>query len=178
MKNIIIVSLISLFTFGILSSCNKNKTYAQNLDDEKKRIERFINENDIKVLREYPKDRAFAEKEFFFDNTSGIYYNVIDSGNGRRIKVGDDIYIRFNGLKYIYNKDTLIYSNINQLQPEILVYGNSSTYSSVAWVAPLKNIGDRGRVKMIVPFKMGMSSDIQTYKTAYYELIDYRFELN
>ena len=177
MKNIIIVSLISLIAIGAFSSCNKSKTYAQNLDEEKKRIERFINENDIKVLREYPKDSVFKEKEFFFDTSSGVYYNVIDSGNGRRIKVGDEIFVRFNGLKYIANKDTLKYSNINSLQPEILVYGNTSTYTSVAWVAPLKNMGDRGRVKMIVPFKMGMASDIQTYKTAYYEMIDYRFEL-
>jgi len=176
MKRIIIALLICIITIGVFSSCNKDKTYAQNLNQEKKRIERFINENDIKVLREYPKDSVFKDNEFYFDTSSGIYYNVIDSGNGRRIKGGEEFYVRFKGLKYIDSKDTLIYSNISSLQPEVLVYGNSNTYLSVAWVAPLKNMGDRGKVKMIVPFKMGLSQDIQLYKTAYYEEINYRFE--
>ena len=181
MKKITIALLISIIAIGVFSSCNKNKSYAQHLNEEKKSIERFINRNDIKVLREYPKDSVFKENEFYFDTSSGIYYNVTDSGNGRRIKGGEEFYVRFSGLKYIYlsnasTNDTLIYSNTGSLQPEVLVYGNSSTYSTVAWVAPLKNMGDRGKVKMIVPFKMGMSHDIQLYKTAYYEEVFYRFE--
>jgi hypothetical protein len=37
-------------------------------------------------------------------------------------------------------------------------------------------VGNRARVKMIVPFNMGLASDQQSYKTAYFEEIDYRFE--
>ena len=181
MKKITIALLISIIAIGVFSSCNKNKSYAQHLNEEKKSIERFINQNDLIILREYPKDSVFKNNEFYFDTSSGIYYNVIDSGNGRRIKGGEEFYIRFKGLKYIYlNKaatnDTLTYSNTGALQPEVLVYGNSSTYSSVSWVAPLKNVGDRAKVKMIVPFKMGMPNDIQLYKTAYYEVLNYQFE--
>ncbi len=176
MKNIIIVTLISFVAIAMLSSCNKSKTYAQHLAEEKKNIERFIDDNSITVLREYPKDSIFGKNEFYFDTTTGIYYNVIKSGNGRRIKVGEEFYIRFKGLKYISSTDTMKYSNINNLQPEVLIYGNSATYTSASWVVPLKNIGDRGQVKMIVPFKMGMTSDQQSYNTGYYEMIDYRFE--
>jgi len=176
MKNIIIASLISIVAIGVFSSCNKSKTYAQRLDAEKKIIERFIDDNNLMILKEYPKDSVFQENEFYFDTSSGIYYNVIDSGNGRRIQGGEEFYIRFKGLKYLASTDTSTYSNINNLQPEILVYGNSSTYSSTAWVAPLKNVGDRSQVKMIVPFNMGLPSDQQTYKTGYYEMVDYRFE--
>ncbi len=176
MKKIIIASLISIVAIGMISSCNKSKTYAQRLNEEKKVIERFINDNDIKVLSEYPKDSVFKSNEFYFDDSSGIYYNVIDSGNGRRIKGGEEFYIRFKGLKYLAHSDTSTYSNTNSLQPEILVYGNTSTYASTAWVAPLRVVGNRAKVKMIVPFNMGFSSDQQGYKTAYYEEIDYRFE--
>ena len=176
MKKILIASLISVVAIAMFSSCNKSKTYAQRLNDEKKIIERFIDNNDLTILTEYPKDSVFNEKEFFFDSSSGIYYNVIDSGNGRRILGGEEFYIRFKGLKYLSNNDTSTYSNTNSLQPEVLVYGNTSTYGSVAWVAPLKNVGNRAKVKMIVPFNMGISMDKQTYKTAYYEEIDYRFE--
>lgn len=176
MKKLIIAIFISVFAIGVFSSCNKTKSYAQQLNEEKKNIERFINQNDLIILREYPKDSVFKDNEFYFDTSSGIYYNVIDPGTKRRIKGGEEFYIRFKGLKYLFSKDTVVYSNTGALQPEELVYGNSSTYSSVAWVAPLKNMGDRGKVKMIVPFKMGFSQDIQLYKTAYYEEVFYRFE--
>ncbi len=145
MKKIIIVSLISVIAIAMFSSCNKNKTYAQRLNDEKKTIERFIDQNNITLLTEYPKDSVFKEKEFFFDTSSGFYYNVIDSGNGRRILGGEEFYIRFKGLRYISSDDTTTFSNIYSLQPEILVYGNSSTYPTVAWVAPLKNVGTEQR---------------------------------
>lgn len=174
-KNIIII-LLSIVAIGVLSSCNKNRTYAQRLGDERKAIELFIDKNDLKILKEYPKDSVFKANEFFFDTTSGIYYNVIDSGNGRRIMQGEEIYIRFKGLKYISSSDTATYSNIHSTQPEILVYGNTSTYSSAGWVAPLKNVGDRAKVKLIIPFNLGLSSDNQAYKTAYYEELSYRFE--
>ena len=176
MRKIIIVVLISVVAIGAFTSCNKNRTYAQRLGDEKKAIERFIDVENIKILKEYPKDSVFSEKEFYFDTKSGIYYHVSDSGNGRRIKGGEEFYIRFKGLKYLSSNDTSTYSNIQAFQPEILVYGNASTYSSTGWIAPLKNVGDRAKVKLIVPFNMGLQPDQQGYKTAYYEELNYRFE--
>lgn len=185
MRKIIISVFITIITVGVFSSCNKSKTYAQHLSDERKAIELFIEKNDIKVLREYPKDSVFKDNEFYFDTQNGIYYNVIDSGNGRRIMQGEEFYIRFKGLTYISSKDTSTYSNINSMQPEVLVYGNSSSYSSAGWVAPLKNVGDRAKVKLIIPFNMGFPNDQinlglskgqEAYKTAYYEELNYRFE--
>ena len=175
-KNIIII-LLSIAAISFFASCNKNRTYAQRLGDEKKAIELFIDQNDINVLKEYPKDSVFKANDFYFDTTTGVYYNVVDSGNGRRIMQGDQFYIRFKGLKYISSSDTSTYSNIpSPSQPEILTYGNQDTYSSAGWVAPLKNVGHLGKVKLIIPFNMGFSSDQQAYKTAYYEELSYRFE--
>ena len=176
MRKSIIIILLGIIAIGVITSCNKNRTYAQRLSDERKAIELFIDKNDIKILENYPKDSVFKANEFFFDTSSGIYYNVIDSGNGRRIMQGEEFYIRFKGLKYLSSSDTATYSNIQSPQPEILVYGNAATYSSVGWVAPLKNVGDRAKVKLIVPFKMGLSNDNQAYKTAYYEELRYQFE--
>lgn len=176
MKKIIIAVFLSIVATGMFFSCNSDKTYAQYLGDERKAIERFIDDNGIEVLREYPKDSVFQTNEFYLDASSGVYYNVIDSGNGRRIKTGEEFYIRFKGLTYIASTDTFTYSNIKSLQPEVVVYGNTSSYSSVAWVTPLKNVGDRARVKLIVPFSKGLANDRQTYKTAYYEELNYRFE--
>ena len=185
MKKNIIIIVLSIVTIGVLSSCNKDRTYAQSLSDERKAIELFIDKNDLKILKEYPKDSVFKPNEFYFDTKNGIYYNVIDSGNGRRIMQGEEFYIRFKGLKYIASVDTSTYSNFASPQPEILTYGNASTYSSIGWVAPLKNIGDRAKVKLIIPFNMGlpqdqitmgMSKGKEAYRTAYYEELNYRFE--
>lgn len=177
MKKIIIASIITIVAVGILSSCNKSKTYAQRLNDEKKLIERFIDKKDLKILNEYPEDSVFQSNEFYFDDSSGIYYNVIDPGNSRRLKTGEEFYIRFEGLRYLSDHDSVAsMSNKHSLEPEVLVYGNTSTYITTAWVAPLRNIGDRAKVKMIVPFNMGLPADNQSYRTAYYEEVDYRFE--
>lgn len=174
-KNIIVI-ILSIVAIYFFASCNKNRTYAQRLGDERKAIELFIDKNDIKVLKEYPKDSVFKENEFYFDTSAGVYYNVIDSGNGRRILQGEEFYVRFKGLKYLSSSDSSTYSNIHLMQPEILVYGNPNTYSAAGWVAPLKNVGDRGKVKLIVPFNLGLASDKQTYKTAYIDELNYRFE--
>lgn len=185
MKKNIIIIVIGIVAIGAFSSCNKDRTYAQHLNSERKAIELFIDKNDIKVLKEYPKDSVFKANEFYYDSKNGVYYNVIDSGNGRRIMKGEEFYIRFDGLKYISSIDTSTYSNIASPQPEILVYGNESTYSSVGWITPLRNVGDRAVVKLIIPFNMGLPIDQinmnpskgqEAYKTAYYEELEYRFE--
>ncbi|NLZ95131.1 MAG: DUF4827 domain-containing protein, partial [Bacteroidales bacterium] len=88
---------------------------------------------------------------------------------------GDNVNIRFKGLEYLCNSDTTVYSNINNKDPEVLTYGNSSTYQSSAWTVPMKNVGYSGKVKIIVPFNMGLPNDQQYYKTAYYKEIEYKY---
>ena len=149
---------------------------ADKLEKEKLIIKQFIEDNNLIILDKYPEDNVFKSNEFFFDSTSGLYFNVIDPGNSRKIKKGEEFYIRFKGLKYISSKDTATYSNMYSAQPEILVYGNIATYPSVGWVIPLNKVGDRARVKMIVPFNLGLPNDQPWYKTAYYEELRYLFE--
>lgn len=151
-------------------------TMADILENEKLIINQFFEKNNLIILDKYPENNVFKSNEFFFDASSGIYYNVIDAGDSRRIMQGEELYIRFKGLRYISSNDTTAYSNMSSLQPEILVYGNPSTYTSAGWVVPLKNVGDRAKIKLIVPFKMGLPQDQQEYKTAYYEELFYRFE--
>ena len=80
-------------------------------------IERFVESNNLKILKEYPQDSIFKSNEFYFDTSSGVYYNVIDAGSSRRIKIGEELYIRFKGLTYISEEDTTTYSNINSCNP-------------------------------------------------------------
>lgn len=167
------------FIFAALSmqiACNKTKTYTDYLKDENKAIDKFIKAEGIRVLEDFPADKKFGKKEFYLDPASGVYYHIIDSGNGERITPGDEIYIRFTGMKFFMTEDTASYSNINAHTPETLVFGNTSSYTSLGWIIPLQYVGDSASVRMIVPFNAGTSYAKSNYQPAYYEKIFYRFE--
>ena len=160
------------------------KTYIDWLKDEADTFEKFISQNKIVILDEYPSDSTFASNEFYKDSASGVYYNVIEKGTTARAKIGQDIYIRFSGLQYFMTDDTTKYTNQTSPFPETITYRgplSSQTiklYSSVTlgWVTPLPNIGHNGRVKMIVPFNMGSEYNRQQYQPTYYEEVIYRFD--
>lgn len=174
--NKIIYSILLIVAVSILAaSCNKTPTYAQRLDDEKRAIELFMSQKGYVVLDKYPANKVFKANEFFKDPVTGVFYNVIDSG-GSKAFIGGEIYIRFRGLQYFSTTDTSTYSNMNAVLPETLVFGNSSTYLSTAWVVPLLNVGHLGRVKMVVPFNYGLNEDQSAYRPAYYDEIVYRME--
>jgi len=169
-----VIVAIAVFLF-IGNSCDNQKTYAEYLKEESKGIKQFIAENELVVLDEYPEDHVFKPNEFYRDPATGVYYNVIDSG-GRKATFGEEVYIRFKGLTYFLDGDTTQYANILSPDPEILVYGNPTTYSCNAWVVPLGHVGHLGRVKLIVPFNQGLTYDKSYYRTAYYENLQYRIE--
>lgn len=68
-------------------SCDKTKSYTEHLKDERKAIERLIDREGFKVLKNYPSDGVFKENEFV-KLENDVYLNVIDSGNGNRAVLG------------------------------------------------------------------------------------------
>lgn len=175
MRKINFIIILVAFFLCIGNSCDRQKTYAEYLEDEAKAIDRFIAENGFTILDKYPVDNVFEATEFYRDPATGVYYNVIDSG-GRKAAVGEEVYIRFRGLTYFMDGDTTKYSNILSPDPEILVYGNPATYTCYGWVVPLTHVGHLGRVKMIVPFNYGLTYDKTYFRPAYYENLQYRIE--
>lgn len=186
----IIFTLIALLALG--SSCNKRKTYADLLKDEAKAIDKFIAKNKLVILDNFPSNGKFKSNEFYRDAATGVYYNIIDVGdtiNFKKAEVGSEVYVRFSGLKYFSVNDSIEYSNldpINSPWPETLVYRgpvtiiNRSLYSNTTpgWAVPLKYVGHTGKVKMIIPFNMGSSSDQSSYTPTFYEKVQFRFENN
>lgn len=176
----------------VSASCNKTKTYADYLKDESRAINRFISKNNITVLEEFPENGVFTANQFFRDPASGVYYNIISYGDTtNRIKEGEEIYIRFSGLTYFMDNDTLKYNNENPNTspfPQTVVYRGPLTIatksfyedSSPGWIAPIRYVGHAGSVKMLIPSSMGFSYDRNAstgrYQAAYYEKVEYRFE--
>ena len=64
-------------------SCSKTKSYTDMLNDEKKAINRLIDERGLEILSEFPKDSIFKENQYV-KLKSGLYLNIIDKGTDQR----------------------------------------------------------------------------------------------
>lgn len=151
-------------------------------------IEKFIHDNNIEVLDEYPANGVFKENQFVhLDNK--VYMNVVDSGNGTRaVAYKTTVLARFKGNFMV--TDTVSFENFSSWKfPVEFKYTNYSTavdnnaynvFLSEGLNTPLKYVGDRARVKLIVPFQAGStigSYSQQSSGTAiYFDLVTYQFE--
>lgn len=181
-------------------SCNKTKTFEELKSDEKKVIKKILHEKNITVLSEYPSDGVFGENEFVQLST-GIYLNVVDSGNGERAVYGEtDLLLRVSG-EYYYGDTARAFSTFtNAESPFEFKYGYAynvvSTYQysysssyyyffSMGLESILSYVGDSATVKLIVPGYSEISSypagstmqsaDGNTFVPIYYDRVRYVF---
>ena len=106
----ILAMLWIALTFIFTGSCKKVPTYEEMKAAENKLIRKIIAEHDIEVLKEYPSSGVFGENQFV-QLGSGIYFHIVDSGNGKRAVVNNtEILIRASGAYYFtdtaYNFNT------------------------------------------------------------------------
>ncbi len=172
----------------VFGACSKSDTYADKLNEERKNISRFINEHDIVVLSSYPSSGVFKPNEYFKDPLTGVYINVIDSGNGNRASVAKRslVNVRFFGaMKLPASESDTISNYIPGLQPFSLTYGITATYNaanpgsleyfylSPGVAAPLQFVGENAIVSLIVPFSSGSTYQKAAYKAMYYTKLQY-----
>ena len=162
-------AIISCISF----SCNQSKSLQELLQEERKAIDRFITSNDLVILKDYPKDGVFKEKEYF-RTTDGLFFHVVDSGNGTRVQLLNDVSVRFDysqNIKNVVQGDSSFIlpgdysyyygSSYYLYNPFSFVYGVSQTYTSYdtpvcqAWVIPLSYVGENAVLDMIVPSSLG-----------------------
>ena len=199
---------LTLFLLSILAlsfgfqACDNTKTYAEMLEDEKKGIEDFIRQNNIKVISQsdfYAQDSTTKDNEFV-QLASGVYMNIVSKGypdtddyinENDTVKSNDQILVRF--MEYsILDKDTTL-SNLNatEMVDEFLYKVTSSSiagtflqgymmsyYSSTAvpagWLVPLTYVRNGAHVKLIVPSKMGQKTALQYVYPYYYDIQKYQ----
>ncbi|PXV65523.1 uncharacterized protein DUF4827 [Dysgonomonas alginatilytica] len=174
-------------------ACSNTETYADKLKNERKNIARFINEHNIVVLSQYPANGVFEENQFFRDPVTGVYINVIDSGNGNRASVAKRslVTVRFSGAMTVpANELDTNTNNVSGLQPMTFNYGISGTYSSTnqylpdyfflsqGIIAPLRFVGENARVSLIVPFAQGSTYQLAAFQPMYYEMLHYTTIIN
>jgi hypothetical protein len=168
---------------GLLSSsCNKSKSLQERIQEENRAIKRYIDRNDLVILDEYPKDGVFKDKEFF-KTSEGLYFHVVDSGNGRRaVPLVDEVTVRFEYRHDILVSDTAIswWSQSSRVNPFSFIYGLSQSYTvsgssfeCTGWVIPLTYVGERAVVDMIVPSLLGSSNDQGNINPIFYKGLTY-----
>jgi hypothetical protein len=153
------------------------------LKAEKKAIDRLIDEQGFEILKNYPENGVFGEKQFVL-LSSGLYLNVVDSGNGNRAEYGTSILLRASGKTLL---DTVSFNGFDPMStvfswPLEFKYGgyNSNDVSSYFFCEGLMSVlgyvGDSSVVKLIVPFKIGSGDQQTNGYPIYYDKVRYIFE--
>ena len=181
MRTKILGILLITAVSGVFFSCGNNgKNLQELLKEERKAIDRYIVMNDLVILKNYPKDGVFGEKEYF-KTDEGLFFQVVDSGNGKRVKLLDDVCIRYDyyqSVKDVAKGDTVKYT-FSSYEPYSFVYGISQTYTSFyspvceAWVIPLMYVGEDAILNLIIPSSIGCYSDRDNVIPVFYRKLRY-----
>ncbi len=111
MKKLIFLFLSLLTAGSLFQACDDSKTYAEMLEDEKNAVNKFIKDNNIRVisLEEFERDTATASKDAgggydeYVAFSNGVYMQIVDRGG----KEKDE-----NGREFINKADTFADNNI------------------------------------------------------------------
>lgn len=204
MRKLVICFVGMILACIAFNACSDSVTYAEMLEDEKKAINNFIKDHDIKVIsqKEFQDAGCVTDvsRNEFVQTTSGVYMQIIDKGSqnlGDTIRNNDMVLVRF--AEYRLEKDsaeTLVMSNfdVGQIsQVDIFRYQKSGTNASgifssgmmyyvyqsqtvpQGWLIPFNYVRDGARVKLIVPSKMGHETAMSAVKAYYYDI--HKFQL-
>ena len=107
---------LSLFSVLVFSSCNDGVTYAQQLKDEKELIADYIKRENIKVVKEFPKEFPWGDKVYVLTK-SGMYFRLESQGDTTlKVAANDKVISRF------------YQHTLNAISPDTLFNWNTLTY--------------------------------------------------
>ncbi len=177
MRKLLLFTSFLIVTASIFFSCDKTKTPQELMEEEKKSIDRFIAKNGFEILKSYPADSTFKEKQYF-KTPEGVYMNVVNRGNGTKAEYKQEVTVRFrNAVEF--KSDTTKYSNTNSESFLEMFYSQYSYNSSLAcagWDIALQYVSDRAKVRLIIPSSYRESDASGSYSPIYYEELNYRFK--
>ena len=183
MRKTVIFVLSAIVLTSINIACNQNKTTMELIREEKRAIERYLDRRNIKVLRTYPKDSIFGENEYLLTK-DGLYMQVVDSGNGRRVRpLIDRVQVRFESFHYIkayVRGDTASIKLDYTWFPMEFIYGQPGSYAKDpsglpcdGWAIPLLHVGEGAIVNLIIPSRIGNSTDNANFAPVFYRNLKY-----
>lgn len=197
--------ILVILSAVIIASCSKTVTYTDMLKREERAIQQLIDENGFEILKDFPKDWQFKDNQFV-ELPNGVYINIVDSGNGVRATATKTVvYARFTADYIMKDSAVATFKTLSNYgvssgvtDPVEFRYGTLKpvvqTPSSALQVqlelllsegmqTGLQYVGHGGKVKLIVPFKVGSSqkskdkttSDQAAGQPVFFEILQYRF---
>ena len=127
MKKLFYLSVLVYALSFSFQSCNNGKTYAEMKEEEADAINKFILENDIKVISEkefIENDTMTAENEFVLFDKSGVYMNIQYRGDGEILKEG-----RYNISSRFMEISIMDVADFSISAGDTLLYNTNSPYS-------------------------------------------------
>lgn len=117
MKKIVFLLLAAISVAVSISSCSDSETYADQKKRERLAINKYISENNIKVLSEaefnsQEQTTDTAKHEFVYLSNSGCYMQIIRKGCGEKLKDGETATILCRYQEYNLLTDSLQSSNM------------------------------------------------------------------
>lgn len=201
MKRFSIASILvaTLFLGGLClaPSCKDKKqmrSLSKMLRDEKRNIERFINEKQL-TIKEANEDQTEFEEGVYYHFSNNLYMKVLDKGDTKATAGKTHVVVRYKGYLFADKKltsfDNLSYGDyqnteflyVDAYERGALHYrllpsspGNNLNKLMCEGVAfPLTKLGDGAKVSLIVPFLIGPEVAYNSGTTLFYEEIRYQF---
>jgi FKBP-type peptidyl-prolyl cis-trans isomerase len=194
MRKIYFFTLSVIFLMVAFSACDKTKTPQEYLREEKKAIDRFIDRQgikivDIKTIEDYTRYmEKGVENNVYFKTNDQLYFHVVDPGNGKQIKAGDEVQVRLHhpdeplsyptgyyvDIKTYVSGDTIKYYSYDPFSFQYGVSGSyDGYYSCDGWAIPLSFVKEGAIVNLIIPSSLGASSNSNSYRAVYFENLHY-----
>ena len=175
--------IMSFVLLGFINiACDSGKSVQEYIREERKAIERYLLTQNIEVLNEYPQNRVFdLEKNQYYKTSEGLYMQVVDSGNSRRVQTYDEVLIRFDYLYYIKSyvsgsTDSIVVSYM--YFPIEFRYGISYSTDPTGlacsgFAIPLTYVGEGAVLNLIIPSELGNSTDNGSFAPVFYRNLKY-----
>ena len=166
MKKYLILILLPLF---FITACSKRKTLTELRQEEREAINKYIKEQGIQVIKEFPTDTVFAENEYFL-SSSGLYIQVVEKGIGGTPLKGDEILLRF----YEFNMEGDTTTRAMDKDDTTNAYSFKYDYGEacVGFNEAMSYLQHNSKAKLIIPSSIGFSV------TAQKTITPYRYEFN
>lgn len=179
-----------------LTSCSDSKTYAELLADEKSAIRYFISEQKISAitlseeqLEDYQtkSDSAIANMPFKLEqwyklsSKEDMYMRVHDYGNVQDTFLQrTNVIVRYEACYNLLNYENMDNSTsednlnpYNYLEIERWTHNYYGDYG-VGLTFPIRFLGDGAKVSLIIPSKVGITSDATSVIPRYFRNLTYK----
>ena len=163
-----------MLAIASLSSCSDNKSYAEQLEDERRACNAYLAQ--FEVINEIPADTVFRtgpDAPFYrIDPDGNVYMQVLKPGDRKndRAKTSETIYVRYTryNLTYWYTQDHTWVGNGNaddmSLGACYLKYNDFSLPASSQWgyglQLPLGLLGVNCEVNLVIKSQFGLAEEI------------------